>query len=58
MIAQAGAQVVFSCFSFAFFRCHRSTTVGAIVTLFVLMQATAHVDWGRVMSGEAIRAAR
>jgi hypothetical protein len=30
-----------------------TVTIGAIVTLFVLMQATARVDWGAVFSRRA-----
>jgi hypothetical protein len=51
-IARAGlAQFVFLVlFSYAFFfegYTGLTVTIGAIVTLFVLMQATARVDWGR-----------
>ena len=55
-IVHAGvAQIVFLVlFSYAFFfegYTGLTVTIGAIVTLFVLMQATARVDWGRVFSG-------
>lgn len=54
-LAQAGlAQLVFLVlFSYAFFfegYTGLTITVGAIVTLFVLMQQTARVDWGRVLA--------
>jgi hypothetical protein len=62
-IVRAGAaQVVFLVlFSYAFFfegYTGLTVTIGAIVTLFVLMQATARVDWGRVFSGAAAAEAR
>ena len=54
-VAQAGvAQFVFLVlFSYAFFfegYTGLTVTIGAIVTLFVLMQATARVDWGAVFA--------
>jgi hypothetical protein len=54
-VAQAGvAQFVFLVlFSYAFFfegYTGLTVTIGAIVTLFVLMQATARVDWGVVFA--------
>jgi inner membrane protein involved in colicin E2 resistance len=57
-IAHAGgAQLVFLVlFSYAFFfegYTGLTVTIGAIVTLFVLMQATARVDWGAVFSRRA-----
>jgi hypothetical protein len=59
-IARAGAaQLVFLIlFSYAFFfegYTGLTVTVGAIVTLFVLMQATARVDWTRVFTREVAR---
>ena len=56
-IARAGlAQLVFLLlFSYAFFFegfTGLTVTVGAIVTLFVLMQTTARVEWARVFAGE------
>jgi len=56
-IVEAGlAQLVYLVlFSYAFFfegHVGLSVTVGAVVTLFVLMQLTARLDWGRVMAGE------
>jgi hypothetical protein len=58
-IARAGvAQIVFLVlFSYAFFfegYTGLTVTVGAILTLFVLMQATARVDWTRVLSGRRV----
>jgi hypothetical protein len=52
-VLRAGiAQLIFLVFfSYAFFfkgYTGLTVTVGAIVTLFVLMQATARVDWSRV----------
>jgi hypothetical protein len=57
-VARAGlAQLVFLVlFSYAFFfegYTGLTVTVGAIVTLFVLMQATARVDWTGVFEGPA-----
>lgn len=54
-VAQAGlAQFVFLVlFSYAFFfegYTGLTVTIGAILTLFVLMQATARVDWGAVFA--------
>lgn len=43
-------------FSYAFFFegiTGLAVTVGAVLTLFVLMQVTARVDWGRVFAGRA-----
>jgi len=56
-VARAGmAQLVFLVlFSYAFFfegLTGLTVTIGAVVTLFVLMQATARVDWNRVFAGE------
>ena len=55
-LARAGlAQLVFLVlFSYAFFfegYTGLTVTLGAIATLFVLMQVTAHVDWGNVFAG-------
>jgi hypothetical protein len=55
-IARAGlAQLVFLVlFSYAFFFegfTGLTVTIGSVVTLFVLMQATARVDWNRVFAG-------
>jgi len=60
-LARAGlAQVIFLVlFSYAFFfegYTGLTITVGAIVTLAVLMQATARVDWGRVFAREGVAA--
>jgi hypothetical protein len=57
-IARAGlAQFVFLVlFSYAFFfegYTGLTVTIGAIVTLFVMMQATARVDWGAVFAARA-----
>ena len=57
-LAQAGlAQLVFLVlFSYAFFFegfTGLTITVGAVITLFVLMQLTARVDWGKALSGWA-----
>ena len=57
-LARAGlAQLVFLVlFSYAFFFegfTGLTVTIGAIVTLFVLMQATARVDWGAVFASRA-----
>jgi len=62
-LAQAGiAQLVFLVlFSYAFFfdgYTGLTVTVGAIITLFVLMQLTARVDWSRVFAREPLRAER
>jgi Inner membrane protein CreD len=59
-VARAGiAQLVFLVlFSYAFFfegYTGLTVTVGAIVTLFVLMQATVRVDWGTVFVREGVR---
>jgi inner membrane protein involved in colicin E2 resistance len=61
-VARAGAaQLVFLIlFSYAFFfegYTGLAVTVGAIVTLFVLMQATSRVDWAEVFGGERPREA-
>src|SRR5262245_55986967 len=61
-IARAGlAQFIFLVlFSYAFFfegYTGLTVTIGAIVTLFVMMQATARVDWGAVFAGRARREA-
>jgi len=55
-LVEAGlAQAVFLVlFSYAFFfegYTGLTVTVGAVLTLFVLMQITARVDWGRVFAG-------
>jgi hypothetical protein len=57
-IARAGlAQFVFLVlFSYAFFfegYTGLTVTIGAIVTLFIMMQATARVDWGAVFGARA-----
>lgn len=56
------AQLVFLVlFSYAFFfegYTGLTVTIGAIVTLFVLMQATAGVDWGQVFTGRTDSPAR
>jgi hypothetical protein len=54
-VARAGvAQIVFLVlFSYAFFfegYTGLTVTIGAVITLFVLMQATARVDWARAFS--------
>jgi hypothetical protein len=54
-LVQAGlAQLVFLVlFSYAFFfegYTGLTVTVGAVLTLFVLMQLTARVDWGAVFA--------
>jgi hypothetical protein len=59
-ILRAGlAQLVFLVlFSYAFFLegfTGLTVTIGAIVTLFVLMQATARVDWNRAFGGGPVR---
>ena len=59
-VARAGvAQLVFLVlFSYAFFfegYTGLTVTIGAIVTLFVLMQSTVRVDWGRVFAREVAR---
>jgi hypothetical protein len=61
-IARAGlAQFIFLVlFSYAFFfegYTGLTVTVGAVVTLFVMMQATARVDWGAVFAQRAEREA-
>ncbi len=62
-LAKAGlAQLVFLVlFSYAFFfegYTGLTVTLGAIVTLFVLMQVTARVDWGNVFAGTSRAAVR
>ena len=62
-LARAGvAQIVFLVlFSYAFFfegYTGLTVTVGAILTLFVLMQTTARIDWTRVFAGEPVREGR
>jgi inner membrane protein involved in colicin E2 resistance len=62
-LARAGvAQLIFLVlFSYSFFfegYTGLTVTIGAIVTLFVLMQVTARVDWGRVFAGQPLREAR
>ncbi len=59
-VARAGvAQLVFLVlFSYAFFfegYTGLTVTIGAIVTLFVLMQSTVRVDWDRVFAREVVR---
>ena len=58
----AGAQAIYLvAFSYAFFfegLTGLAVTVGAVVTLFVLMQATARVDWTEAFTSEADRALR
>ena len=59
-VARAGlAQLVFLIlFSYAFFfegYTGLTVTIGAIITLFVLMQATVRVDWTRVFAREVAR---
>lgn len=59
-VARAGvAQFVFLVlFSYAFFfegYTGLTVTIGAIVTLFVLMQSTVRVDWDRVFAREVVR---
>jgi inner membrane protein involved in colicin E2 resistance len=61
-LVRAGtAQLVFLVlFSYAFFfegYTGLTVTVGAILTLFVMMQATARVDWGAVFAQRAEREA-
>jgi inner membrane protein involved in colicin E2 resistance len=59
-LAAGGAQLVYLVlFSYAFFfkgLTGLAVTVGAVVTLFVLMQATAKVEWTRVFAGRDARA--
>ena len=62
-IARAGlAQMIFLVlFSYAFFFegfTGLTVTIGAVVTLFVLMQATARVDWNAVFARGSIQEAR
>jgi len=56
----AAAQAIFLVlFSYAFFfegYTGLAVTVGAVVTLFVLMQSTARVDWNGIFSRQAVRA--
>lgn len=61
-VARAGlAQLVFLVlFSYSFFfegYAGLTITIGAVLTLFVLMQATARVDWGTVFAARARREA-
>jgi hypothetical protein len=45
-------------FSYAFFfegYAGLTVTLGAVTTLFVLMQLTGRLDWGAVLGGAAIR---
>ncbi len=60
LAAVGAAQAVFLVlFSYAFFFegfTGLAITVGAIVTLFVLMQMTAHVSWDEVFSAGAAAA--
>jgi hypothetical protein len=47
-------------FSYAFFfegYTGLTVTVGAVLTLFVLMQVTARVDWGEVFAERELRGA-
>jgi inner membrane protein involved in colicin E2 resistance len=59
-LAAGTAQLVYLVlFSYAFFfkgLTGLAVTVGAVVTLFVLMQATAKVEWNEVFAGRATRA--
>ena len=59
-LAAGGAQLVYLVlFSYAFFfkgLTGLAVTIGAVVTLFVLMQATAKVEWPRVFAGRDARA--
>ena len=62
-LLQAGlAQLVFLVlFSYAFFfegYTGLTVTIGAVVTLFVLMQLTARVDWGQALSQRPLAAGR
>jgi len=62
-LVQAGlAQFIFLVlFSYAFFfegYTGLTVTVGAIVTLFVLMQLTGRVNWGKVLSRQGVRVAQ
>ena len=62
-VRQAGtAQVLFLVlFSYAFFHegyTGLTVTVGAIVTLYILMQLTGRVDWGQVFADGALAATR
>ena len=59
-LLQAGlAQLVYLVlFSYAFFfegYAGLTVTIGAVVTLFVLMQITGRLDWGRVFAGGRVR---
>jgi hypothetical protein len=59
-IARAGVSqlVVLVLFSYAFFfegYTGLAVTVGAIVTLFIMMQSTVRVDWGRTFAREVVR---
>ena len=61
-LLQAGvAQLVFLVlFSYAFFfegYTGLAVTIGAVITLFVLMQKTARVDWAQALGGGAAREA-
>ncbi len=62
LVQAGGAQLVFLVlFSYAFFfegYTGLAITVGAVVTLFVLMQVTARVDWGQVFAHGSATAAR
>jgi inner membrane protein involved in colicin E2 resistance len=61
LVRVAVAQLIFLVlFSYAFFfegTTGLTITVGAVVTLFVLMQMTAHVDWGEVFAARRMPAA-
>ena len=61
-LATAAAQIVFLVlFSYAFFfegYTGLTVTIGAVVTLFVLMQLTARVDWGQALSQRPLAAGR
>jgi inner membrane protein involved in colicin E2 resistance len=59
-LLQAGlAQLVYLVlFSYAFFfegYAGLTVTIGAVVTLFVLMQITGRLDWGRVFAGGGVQ---
>ena len=62
-VARAGlAQLVFLVlFSYAFFfegYTGLTVTIGAVLTLFILMQTTARVDWTAVFAGGSPREAK
>jgi inner membrane protein involved in colicin E2 resistance len=60
-LAAAAQTVYLVAFSYAFFfegLTGLAVTIGAVVTLFVLMQTTARVDWGETFMSEGDRAVR